>query len=208
MPAGTSTEFLRNCTDSISSTEGELHDSLRRTGVRRSERIGAQHHRHADAQLDAQAADHIGEPAPRRIGFGPRQQQQIVAGRVAADLQLDLGPDEPGVDAVAQLHRRAPGAVVDEHVTVERGEWPRRARALDRGHRRRRRATCVDPARQHDDQHRCGQRGQRLVQTVRGLTRRHQMASNASTALAAAPSTCNLNGSSSAASRWPSAPPR
>ncbi len=80
--------------------------------------IGAEPHGEAHAELDRERGDIGGEGAPADVGLGPHEEQDVAPVGVLAVAQLDGGPREAGVHAVDEVHRRPPGAVVDEGVGV------------------------------------------------------------------------------------------
>ena len=154
IPAGTSTELSRNGSGGEHVGRRRGRRQQRRAGVGRGERIGAEGDHPGHAELAGQFADRRGEPVPRHVRLRTAEQQHVVALRIAADLDLGGQPHESGVDAVAQLEQGTAGPVVDEHVAVERDQRRRPALRLERIHRRGGGATGVDPAGQHDDEHR------------------------------------------------------
>ena len=163
------------------------------------------------------SSDTAREAAPRHVGFGAGEEQDVasVGGSTGAD--LDGRPVEVGVQPVAQLHRRAAGAVVDVAVVVEGQDRGRLARSAQLIHRGGGGTGRVDPAGEHHDQHRLVELGvvhlpldaEVLVEVARivrvGCVRpvvgaAHPSSSKRCSALAAALSTCNLKASSDAGS--------
>jgi hypothetical protein len=161
MPAGTSTELFKYGTLAMTSAEGELLD--RRGGRVCGEANGYDPNATIwyTPELQRQLRDGAGERSPLRVGFRTHQREHRVAVDVRADLQFDVAPHQAGVDALAQLHRGAPCAVVDEGVAVEDRKGLRVARGVQRSHGGGRRTTGVDPAVEVHHQHRPVERGER-----------------------------------------------
>ena len=106
----------------------------------------------AYAELDGELGHRPREAMPRHVGLGTREQQHVATGLVAAERERDPFPVEHRVEAVAQLHDRAPGAVVDVDVVVELGDRGCRGVVLDRIGGGARGAAGVDPSGEHGDQ--------------------------------------------------------
>ncbi len=96
--------------------------------------------------------DRPGEAVPGHVGLRAGQHEDVAPRRRTPGAQLDRRPDEVGVDAVAKLHDRAPGAVVDERVVVEPHERAGLALLRQCGGRRCRSAGGVDPSGEHHDE--------------------------------------------------------
>ena len=158
------------------------------------ERIRAQSDDESRAELDCEGDDLFGEQLPKRVGLVPEEQQHVAARVVLRRVQLDAGPGERGVDAVAQVHDRTASSIVEEPIRVE-GRDRRRAEIGDERLGRRGRAEAsVDPAFERDDED-----GRVEVRTVvqrverRGLGVAHDTRCAISAAVAAERSTCTLN---------------
>ena len=103
---------------------------VRRRHPERRDLVGAEGEGRVRLELAAVAAGeaephrevlHRGaEQLPLHVGLGPSEHEHRPAVLVGAAAQLDVAPNEPRVDALADLHRRSPGAVVDEQVAVAR----------------------------------------------------------------------------------------
>ena len=130
---GTSTEFFRNGRLAASSRRRRRARqratpgcAARRTGRRRGRRPGA------TPSSTARSAKLSAKRRHGAIGLRSGEQQHVVAVGIASDLDSSIsGHEQPGVDAVAQLHRRAASPVVDERVAVEGGQRSGRRRPLD-----------------------------------------------------------------------------
>ena len=132
IPAGTSTELVRNGSAGEHLGRRRRRRQVRRPGVRRGERVGAERRHLGDAELLGEVGDGVGEAVPGHVRLGPAEQQDVAAVGVVAEAQLGHRPHEAAADAVAQLEHRPAGAVVDVRVVVERDERGRRALLLER----------------------------------------------------------------------------
>ena len=56
------------------------------------------------------------------IGFGADEEERLGAFLIGRGAQFEHRPGEAGVDAVDQMHRGSPGAVVEKDVGVEGGD--------------------------------------------------------------------------------------
>jgi hypothetical protein len=134
------------------------------------------------------------EGAPRVIGLGADQQQQVVAIRVARCLQLDGRPGESTDDAINQVHRRAAGAVIEQLVAVEDGDGGGVEPAQQRGPRVGGAQPCVDPAVEGQDKD-----GRLEIRTFDELEQAHVNLSAAALAASARRTVCVANASNPAA---------
>ena len=172
----------------------------------RSEGVGAEADHRGHTDIDRNVGDDFAEPIPGHVRLRAEEHQHVATVWGPARAQFDRRPRQIGVETVAQLQRWAAGAKVDERVVVEAGDRGGIA-AVRHGL-----GGCgsgtgrIDPAGEHHDQHRFVEH--RLVDQPIDRRVVDHNASRWVSAADAAASTCSLNGSSSAGSRSPSAPPR
>ena len=162
--------------------------------MRSRERIRAQPDDESRAELDCEGDDLFGELLPERVGLVPEEQQHVAARVVLRRVELDAGPRERGVHAVAQVHDRTARSIVEEPIGVE-GRDRRRAQVGDeRLGRRGRTEAGIDPAFERDDEDRRVEIGtvvQGVEQSRIGVA--HDTRCAISAAVAAERSTCTLN---------------
>ena len=96
MPAGTSTELVRNGSPASTSADGDVADSVRWPGVRRGERVGAEgRHLARPPSCSARSATVVGEAVPRHVRLGSAEQQHVAAVARRGRPQLGADHDEP-----------------------------------------------------------------------------------------------------------------
>ena len=95
--------------------------------------------------------DHLlGERLPERVGLVPEEHQDIAVSVVLRGVELDAGPRQRRVHAVAEVHDGASCAVVEQSVGVERRDRSRVEVGDERLGRRCGAESRVDPALERD----------------------------------------------------------
>ena len=122
--------------------------------MRRRRRVAAEADHSPDPEPLRQRDDGVAERTPVVIGLRAVENEDIVAGRVAAGNERDLRPVEPDVHPFDDVHRWAASTVVEEPFRLELGNGHRGDLPEDGLGRLARAQTGVDPAREVDQQHR------------------------------------------------------
>ena len=108
-------------------------------------------------EIEGQRHDLLAERAPAVIGFGPDQQQDVVARLVDASSQLGGRPGQFVHVPVDDRHDRASRPLVEQFVGIEGGDEFGVGVVEDGGHRRGSGVAGIDPPFERDDERRVGQ---------------------------------------------------
>ncbi|CAB4999053.1 unannotated protein [freshwater metagenome] len=111
-------------------------------------------HQQAGVELDGEVHHGVGEAAPVVVGFGAVQDEERRAFAVGRKLEIDLGPGEPGVHAIVEVHHRPPRPMVEQLFGVEAGHHPRTLLGERRGDTGDRGCAGIDPPLEMDEEDR------------------------------------------------------